>query len=369
MDLEIDFLPVGEKSQSGDAIVLRYGNLNGRREEYRVVVLDSGFRETGDKVVEHIIGTYNTDTVDLIISSHPDNDHSGGIPTVMEKLKVNKIWMHKPWDHTDNISKLFKHGLVTDDSVENRIEKSLLTVKKIEDIAKEKDISIEEPFFGLKDDLGGLIVLGPNKNYYKNELLPNFRCTPEPKKETVFGKVKDKIADIESSIKDWIDERWDLETLDHSGETSAENNSSAIILLNLGDEHILFTADAGQPALENVICILDDLKYDYGKIKLVQVPHHGSHRNINPTILDKIVGPKLSYKPEIAVKEVVVSVAKESDDKHPSKKVSNAFARRGAPVHDTSGQLKYYGKGNAPRINSYGTSVPLPFFERVETHD
>lgn len=262
MDLELDFLPVGEKTQSGDAIILRYGNLLGERDDYSVVVIDAGFSETGDKAVEHIKEVYKTDIVDLVISTHPDNDHSGGIPTILENFQVNKIWMHKPWDHTDNISKLFKDSRITDHGIENKIEKSLITVKKIEEIAEEKGIDIVEPFAGKKDDRGGLIVLGPHIDFYKNELIPNFKCTPEAKEETLFEKTKEKIGEFGDAIKEMIEETWHIETLDNSGTTSAENNSSAIILLNTGVEHILFTADAGQPALERVIGLLDSIKYD-----------------------------------------------------------------------------------------------------------
>jgi hypothetical protein len=54
MGYEIDFLPVGEGEKSGDAIALRFGNLFGNRNEKTVVVIDGGFKETGEKLVKHI---------------------------------------------------------------------------------------------------------------------------------------------------------------------------------------------------------------------------------------------------------------------------------------------------------------------------
>jgi hypothetical protein len=44
---EIDFLPVGDGARSGDAIALRYGNLEGTRAEQTVVVIDGGFTDDG----------------------------------------------------------------------------------------------------------------------------------------------------------------------------------------------------------------------------------------------------------------------------------------------------------------------------------
>ncbi|MBU3924834.1 hypothetical protein KJ854_02770, partial [Patescibacteria group bacterium] len=146
--------------------------------------------------------------------------------------------------------------------------------------------------------------------------------------------------------------------------TSAENNSSAVLLLMVDENyHVLFTADAGQTAIIKVLDLLDMNNYDYSKIKFIQVPHHGSHRNVNPNILDKIIGPKLSQEISFSVKTAVVSVALKEDSKHPSKRATNAFRRRGAPVHQTRGGLIYHSVGNAPRKNTYPNSIPIPFFE------
>lgn len=364
MDFELDFLPVGKETQSGDAIVFRYGNLQGDRNDWRVIVVDAGFEETGNEVVEHIKNVYNTDSVDLVISTHPDNDHAGGIPTVLSELNVKKLWIHKPWEHTKNISKLFEHHAVTDSSVENRIEKGLKTAKTIFDVAEEKGITIEEPFTGLQDDGKCVVVLGPDKNYYITELIPNFRCTPEAK-ESLFAKIISKTENVIESAMDFVKEAWDIETLDNSGDTTAENNSSVVILITIDDYHIILTSDAGQPALERIINVLDSINYDYSKIKFIQAPHHGSHRNVNPTILDKLVGQKLSSIPDYTLKTVVASVAQKEDKKHPSKKVANAFRRRGAPMHITRGGLKYHHLGNAPRKNLYNQSIPLPLFDEI----
>lgn len=368
MDLEIDFLPVGEKTQSGDAIVMRFGDLRGTRDKYSVVIIDAGFQENGEQVVKHVSNIYKTNIVDLIISTHPDADHAGGIPTILEELSVKKIWMHKPWDHTDNIAKLFKKSSVTDKQIEKEIIKSLITVKNIEEIADSKGIKIVEPFTGITDDTKRIVVLGPDIDFYKNELIPNFRCTPEPEK-SIIDKFIRGVGVVEETIKELIDEKWDLETLDNRGETSAENNSSTIILLNIDNNHILFTSDAGQPALERAIKTLDLINYDYSKIKFFQIPHHGSYRNVNPYILDKIIGSKLKEDQQFIRKVVLASVSKELDGKHPSKVVTNAFRRRGGPVHITNGGLKYYFLGEAPRKDLYLNSEPLPFFYKVESHD
>ena len=42
MKCEIEFLPVGDKSKAGDAIVIRYGDLN----SYNLMLIDGGHAET-----------------------------------------------------------------------------------------------------------------------------------------------------------------------------------------------------------------------------------------------------------------------------------------------------------------------------------
>ncbi|MFC3187245.1 hypothetical protein ACFOD0_10120 [Shewanella intestini] len=78
MGYEIDILAVGEKSNSGDAIALRYGNLHGGRDEQTVIIIDGGYKDDGQKLLHHVKEHYLTDEVDLVISTHPDQDHING---------------------------------------------------------------------------------------------------------------------------------------------------------------------------------------------------------------------------------------------------------------------------------------------------
>lgn len=68
--VEIDFLAV-ETAKSGDAITVRY-SVNGTTV---VHVIDGGFLDTGDKVVEHLKTHYQTTYVDHVVLTHTDQDH------------------------------------------------------------------------------------------------------------------------------------------------------------------------------------------------------------------------------------------------------------------------------------------------------
>lgn len=356
MGYEIDFLPVGEKS--GDAIALRFGNLFGSRTDQTVVVVDAGFQESGQALVDHIRKYYGTSRVDIVVSTHPDADHASGLEIVLDQMEVGHLLMHLPWQHTHDIDRMFKDDRVTDRSVREALQRSLDSARRLEKLAKAKGIAIHEPFAGLHDRSGAFKIVGPSQAFYES-LLPGYRATPEP---------KDAVGLVEKAIRAGMEvvgkiaESWNFETLKDDGETSAENNSSAVVLLTIDGTSALLTADAGIPALTEVADRLDAEAFDYNSLSFVQIPHHGSRRNVGPTILNRLVGPKRGE--DKCVRTAFVSAAKDGGPKHPAKKVTNAFRRRGAHVHATQGVAKWHHR-NAPD-RGWSTSVALPFYDEVE---
>ena len=226
MGYEIDFLPDGDGERGGEAIALRCGNLSGQRSDYAVIVIDGGTKDTGKALVEHIKKYYGTEQVDLVISTHPDGDHSSGLSVVLEELDVKLLWMHRPWEHAKDIKDSFKDGRITTPGLKKTIIKALEDARNLEEIANSKDpkIPVVEPFAELTTDCNeSLLILGPSKDYYE-QLLPNFRETPEPKESVSL--LKQATVAIKEAIN-WIAESWGIETLTdpQPNETSAENNS------------------------------------------------------------------------------------------------------------------------------------------------
>jgi hypothetical protein len=99
---------------------------------------------------------------------------------------------------------------------------------------------------------------------------------------------------------------------------------------------------------------------------LVQVPHHGSRRNVGPSILNSILGP---IKPNGTLPHLQAYVsAPKDDDTHPRKMVLNAFMRRGYKVAATQGN-KIVCWGGFPPRPGYGRLTMLPFATQVEDYD
>lgn len=362
MGYEVDFIAVGEEAKSGDAIALRFGNLEGSRDEQTVVVIDGGYKKSGEDLVSHIKSHYSTDVIDLVILTHPDSDHASGLHIVIEEMTVKKLWMHKPWEHNEGKAIGFADGRVTDNSIAERLKSALETAYQLHQLAVKKGIPIEEPFTGKLDDSRCVQVIGPTYDYY-NELLVEFSGMPEPalesasKEMSFFEKAREKVME-------WISDHWNIDLITDDGETtSAQNHSSAIIQINVEERRLIFTGDAGRESLEKAADYIGHIDY-LDDLAFIQIPHHGSFRNIGPTVLNKLVGEikPNGHPPHFSA---FCSAAKNGAPKHPSKKVLNAFTRRGARVHVTAGTGKHHFKG-APDRDGWSTAIPEPFHEQVE---
>ena len=100
---EIDFLDI-ESPKSGDAIPLRY-QLNGIT---YIHVVDGGFQACGEKIVKHIRTYYgNPKYIDHVVVTHPDQDHTGGLITVLEEFTVGELWMLRPWMYAEELISRF----------------------------------------------------------------------------------------------------------------------------------------------------------------------------------------------------------------------------------------------------------------------
>lgn len=350
---EVDFFPVGDGERSGDAIIVRFGDLGGSRSDQRIVVIDGGFTNDGEAIVKHLLDVVDTDHVDLVVSTHPDQDHITGLCTVLEDLKVSQLWMHLPWEHTEDIAELFRDGRVTDNSVSTKLRNELNGARILAEAALERGVPIVEPFIGTEAFGGLLRVLGPKEDFYES-LLPEFRCTPTPTKKGVLAKAAGEALS-------WVAETLHIETLTDDGETSAENSTSVILLFDLG-QRLLLTGDAGIEALELAAGELEALGLG-GELDFIQVPHHGSRHNVGPSVLDRLVGPRLRTEAQRAT--AFVSSAPAGEPRHPARMVTNAFRRRGAPVYATQGrQIRHHHRGPA-RLGWVALS-PLPLYPEVD---
>lgn len=370
MPFEIDFLPVGSGERSGDAIALRYGTPG----NYTVMIYDGGTKESGQALVDHVRTHYQTEFVDHVVNSHPDGDHASGLSVVLEQLRVGKLWMHRPWVHSHLICDYFHDGRITSNSLKERLQNKMRASYELERLALSKSIPIQEPFQG--DQIGLFSVLSPPKDWYVHDLIQAFEKSPEQKlaeqtaAKRTYGLLKALAIDAARSASTWIAEQWNVELLRENVETSAENESSVILYgyMETEKEAVVLTGDAGVQALTKAADFLESNRVDAPThVKFIQVPHHGSRHNVSTSVLDRLVGPRLTAPPPTTTKVAYVSSGAKSDT-HPRPMVVNAFIRRGARVIPTKGSAKRYYRGMPMRAD-WGPATPLEWSTTVESWD
>ena len=76
-DLSVHYIDVDQ----GDSTLIRYKDYN--------ILIDAGKKDYGDAVVSYLNGL-GIENLDLIIATHPDADHIGGMQYVLEHIHCNK---------------------------------------------------------------------------------------------------------------------------------------------------------------------------------------------------------------------------------------------------------------------------------------
>jgi beta-lactamase superfamily II metal-dependent hydrolase len=146
-----------------------------------------------------------------------------------------------------------------------------------------------------------------------------------------------------SALHDHAVEELDTE-LPADPQTTPENNSSAILAVVQSGHKYLFTSDAGVPALQKA-----SEQYKLDGCHWMQIPHHGSRRNINPALIEHF-SPKYAW------------VSAEGSNKHPRRAVVNAFKEAGAVVcstHYPTSTNMWIHSGTVPPRTGYTPLIPL----------
>ena len=347
MAYEVDFLPVGDSN--GDAICVRYGShLAG----YTIHVIDGGYTDTGHAIIEHI-KKYFTDTkyIDHVVLSHADNDHATGLIPVLEHFDVGALWMNRPWLYASEIIDSF-HGNYSVQGLEEEIRESYPLLARMEEIANAKNIPIHEAFAGT--EIGQFTVLAPTRERYLT-LIPEFSRTPQSYADAgrdFRGILAEALKKLQSFI-----ENWTTETLSNNPPACTASNESSLVQLGIVDGYrILLNADAGPEALREAADVAEILGIK-GDIKVVQVPHHGSRRNVTPSILDRWLGAPVD---EGTVRGTAMCSVGDGKTEYPRKRVANAFIRRGYKVISTRGSAKSSYNGIAGK-DGWVAAQPEPF--------
>lgn len=330
---EIDFLPVGDGARSGDAIAMRFTRPDNG--DLAHAVIDGGFTPDGEALVEHVKRLYGVDYVDLVVLTHPDEDHINGIPKVLEGLGVGALLIHD----------LNAHG--------GGSLRAARAVRELRESAASRGTNLYEPFAGLQAFGGALVVAGPSESYYE-ELVEAQVIEERSGARPGAASATLRAAALSASALSG----YPAETpFADAGGTNPRNNSSAIIDIQFGEQRFLFAGDAGVPALEDAAAYLLASGRAGRPPTMVQVPHHGSRHNADSGCLDRLLGTETASRRGSAL--ISISAGAAADPRYPSPRTTNAYGRRGYPAFCTAGSAMCLSSEDAP-ARGWTTMSPLP---------
>lgn len=236
----------------------------------------------------------------LVIATHLDQDHIGGLPVVLKKYQsdIKFLWTHRYEQRNHELETMLKIDAkaFSSDGERELMIASLQDLKSLVETANQLNIPILEPLSDSDNQEmssicqdWGIKILGPSEKFLKS-LLSNIR-----------GRQDLVTASLLSGSP--------CNNIGQEGNDSPANESSVIFQILHDDKLFLFTGDAGLQAFGQI-------KNSLQKIFFLKVPHHGSKRNLNNEII-KILKPTISF----------ISASNKNNRPHP----------------DVEGCLKYHG--------------------------
>ena len=373
---EVDFIgvPESEAKKDADAICFRCKLSDGT---YRIGVYDAGFQAHGEAMVKHINKYYFGDEydekprikkkIDYVFVSHPHNDHSSGIPSIIEKFYIGCIYMNVPWKYAKELMKMsYVDGRATINSVEKELHEDFPYIAKIEELANQYGIEIKAAFAGTEIAGGRFKILSPSRDYYLSMIVKSKNTKRlESLKETMAIDEAFAIFEKFEAACFSVLEKWDVETLDDDHyKIDAENETSIVLYGFQEGGGMLLLGDAGANALYNANEVAQSFGINIMKDdSFVEIPHHGGRHNVTKSVMNELFGERVANGE--TNKTAYVSVAEGSD--HPRRIIVNAFIRRGFKVFRTSGGVRHHSRGEMPQREGYIKSEDsLELYSRVE---
>ena len=92
--LEIYFFDVGQ----ADSILIK--------EKDYTMLIDGGNQSDGENLVKYLQEELNVNDIDILVGTHPHEDHIGGLPNVISSLSIGKIYLPNATTTTKIFEKL-----------------------------------------------------------------------------------------------------------------------------------------------------------------------------------------------------------------------------------------------------------------------
>jgi beta-lactamase superfamily II metal-dependent hydrolase len=306
MDIKIIMLDV----KDGDAIIIQLF----KESKSLVIVIDGGepeyYKTKLKPTLAAILENHKKKAPDIVVCSHYDSDHIGGLILLLEDYisNIKEVWVHKtPALIQDYIGKakniiegMGKYISTNTESHSfqklfegyNRVQKPLLEkrakvileslpqLKKLIDLIPKS--KLKQVFYQQHplDDWQEITVLGPTREYF-NQLFPSTKSFEDFIKEEVT-----EILPLEESFRlmKRMEEKNPCDRLknDTNAKITSTNKASIIIAIDDDKDRYLFTGDAGIESFKKIPEWETELKDLY----FLKVPHHASNNNISKELIE-----------------------------------------------------------------------------------
>ncbi len=304
MDFSIDMLSVGD----ADAIILWL-----KQEETDIIIfLDGGKPGDGEKIVRHyneyIKSQLTAKPLMIIINSHPHRDHIGGLFEIINHFgqDITHVYFNDPLSYIDQMQKNLINEYYQNHSTNRQIAglyESLKDVDNFKTLLKKYGLT-PLPLFS-NNNLGHnyFKVLGPSEAFYKQK-VQFFTDKTSLESMHLLKESEEYINEVEEGNKP-------CKVVDEKNDASAENLTSTIIqLTDSSNRRYLFTADSGVDSFESAV----NDGFNMKDFHFVQLPHHGSRRNVNTNWI-------CNFNPN------QIWISAEGNNKHPRKAVISCIKK------------------------------------------
>lgn len=251
------------------------------------ILIDGGYKKTFKDHLQNVFKKEQIQRLDLVIASHVDNDHIGGLLTMLKNQREGSdLLPHGLWHNTfdKEIEDRIKHKLDQlrtsfshEASVQQFIDKELIGIKEgnqLKERAESLGIPINDSFPEKKVQIQEL----PKSDIGKKNIF-----------FYIIGPTKENLEQLEN---EW--DKWNESCKKGRIDPSSFNKSSIMVLVKVVEgnvpKSILFTGDgSSNDILEGLE--RTNLLEEGGilSVHVLKVPHHGSLHNVNKAFFTRII--------------------------------------------------------------------------------
>ncbi len=289
MGIEFKFFKAGH----GDSILISTYEMikeNDKiKKKYKThILIDGGEEGTYADEIEDKLE--NIDKLDLLVLTHIDSDHIGGIIEMFEEDEDNFEKVDNIWFNDSSIKIAVKNGQIgygQGNNLKKLVKNTSITHNK--NVFFNKGCSKEGREYFLGSDIK-LTLLSPMKEILDKQ-VKEWNKKAKHRGGSLTGKScidnRDIIEVFKSFQKETLN-KLKTNTLAGTTNTSLANSTSIAFILEYNQKQFLFLGDADIKTINQSLIDLGFSSENRIKVGFVKLSHHGSKKNINKEFLDLV---------------------------------------------------------------------------------